>query len=669
MRKEVKLIVENKSSIPEYVDQLNSVFGDVISVSAYSLNDPVAYLVKSSDIILTSAISAADFPELKKTQLKGKALISVNLCLQRKTLLHLDAYPRGERILVVNVTKFTAEEVIVQLCQAGYGHLCFLPWYPGCTHMQEPVSLAVTPGECGFIPDFVTQCIDLGPRQIDIVTIIELAVKLNCEYVLKTRRFFDFFEKQFNTSAGASILVERNQLLEQRLATLIQMYDGGLIGIGADHTIFDCNFQAAAKLKRTRADILNRQAADFLERDLLERCKIQQIPLTRRNACAEYAVQLTPITRGIDYLGAFALLQPAAANGERIQAGLEHHSVLGKGHTAKYRFSDICGNCCTLLKTIELAKKMARTDSSILITGESGTGKELFAQAIHQSSARAEAPFVAINCAALSDNLLESELFGYEEGAFTGAKRGGRMGLFELANTGSIFLDEIEGMAVSTQLKLLRVVQEREIMRVGGDCIIPIDVRIISASNQDLMSLVESGTFRRDLFYRVSALPLNIPPLRRRKEDIPILIEQFKNFLHLTFMLTDEAKAILLNYSWPGNIRELRNCVEYLGCQKIPVIEPEHLPHTIFGTGQGENMDETSAERLKRELLHALVAGSHGRSQLQRMLKRAGLDVTEGQLRRELERMKDLGWIASSAGRSGSHLTEAGMMEYKNGLK
>lgn len=662
MKQDIKLIVENKSAIEEYVGQLYSVFGDVVSVSAYSMDDPAAYTPQNEAAILTSAFSAADFPELKKTRLKGKTLIPVNLCLQRKSLLRLNAYPKGTRALVVNVTKFMAEEVIAQLCQAGYGHLTFVPWYPGCDD-GEGIPLAITPGESGCAPDFVTECIDLGPRQIDIVTIIELAVKLRCDYILKTRRFFDFFEKQFNTSAGVSILVEQNQLLEQRLSTLVQMFDSGLLGITAENEVFDCNFQAATQLGKTRAAMLHQRAAGFLEEDLLERCGTQQIPLRKQSPDGKYDVQVTPITRGVEYLGAFATLRGATSGNQTALPG----PASGKGHVAKYRFADICGSSQPILQTIELARKMARTDSSVLITGESGTGKELFAHAVHNSSARATAPFVAINCAALPDNLLESELFGYEDGAFTGAKRGGKRGLFELANTGSIFLDEIEGMAASTQLKLLRVIQEREMMRVGGDRVIPIDVRIISASNQDLMPLIESGKFRRDLFYRVSTLPLNLPPLRRRREDLLLLMEQFKSTLHLTFVLTEEAKTMLLRYNWPGNIRELRNCVEYLGCQNLPVIEPENLPYTIYRPRGEEDFGGFEPERVRREVLRALSIGPCGRKQLQRMLGQAGCSVAEGQLRRELEQLKAWGWITSGSGRGGSSLTEAGRQELKNG--
>lgn len=213
-----------------------------------------------------------------------------------------------------------------------------------------------------------------------------------------------------------------------------------------------------------------------------------------------------------------------------------------------------------------LAQKMAQTNLPILITGESGTGKELFAQAIHNSSPRREEPFIAVNCATIPDSLLESELFGYEEGAFTGAKKGGKLGLFEYAHRGTLLLDEIECMSLSLQVKLLRAIQEKEIMRLGSHKVIPIDVRLIAISNIDLEEMIQEKTFRKDLFYRLSTLPLSIPPLCERKGDIPLLIHAIQRTLGSSFTLTDEAMEVFLNHPYPGNVRELYNYLEYLSC-------------------------------------------------------------------------------------------------------
>jgi propionate catabolism operon transcriptional regulator len=216
-------------------------------------------------------------------------------------------------------------------------------------------------------------------------------------------------------------------------------------------------------------------------------------------------------------------------------------------------------------RTLAKAVNIGMSDSTAMLYGESGTGKEMIAQSIHNISERNREPFVAINCAALTENLLESELFGYEEGAFTGARKGGKPGLFELAHGGTLFLDEINSVTINLQTKLLRVLEEKEVMRIGSDYVIPLDVRILAAANENLKDKIKEGSFRNDLFYRLSILELNIPPLRVRKEDI---IPLFKNFLatfaknNYIIEIDSQLENMLLSYSWPGNVRELRNSAE-----------------------------------------------------------------------------------------------------------
>lgn len=237
-----------------------------------------------------------------------------------------------------------------------------------------------------------------------------------------------------------------------------------------------------------------------------------------------------------------------------------------KGFIAKYRFEDILTQSQRLHEIKELAALYATTQSSILIIGESGTGKELFAQSIHNASERASGPFVAVNCAAIPEHLLESELFGYEGGAFTGAKKEGKQGLFELAHKGTIFLDEIGEIPKSLQARLLRVLQEKEIMRVGGDKIIPVDIRIISATNKNLEEKIEHGEFRNDLYYRLNVFSIYLPPLRERVEDIALLTNAFFQNFYTKIELDKEEELLRLfkEYHWPGNIRELYNVVEQL---------------------------------------------------------------------------------------------------------
>lgn len=240
---------------------------------------------------------------------------------------------------------------------------------------------------------------------------------------------------------------------------------------------------------------------------------------------------------------------------------------LKKQKSAKYSFSNIIGESKSLMEVKNICQRAAMSDSNVLIMGESGTGKELFAHAIHNASDRASGPFVKINCAAIPSELLESELFGYEGGAFTGAKKEGKVGKFELANGGSIFLDEIGDMPLQMQVKLLRVLQEREIERIGSTKTRPINVRIISATNKNLEEEVKSGNFREDLYYRLNVMSVNIEPLRKRKDDIRPLAKALVKKLSSQMgvhvdSISEKAMAALEAYDWPGNIRELENVIE-----------------------------------------------------------------------------------------------------------
>ena len=243
----------------------------------------------------------------------------------------------------------------------------------------------------------------------------------------------------------------------------------------------------------------------------------------------------------------------------QVRKKLRHSSF-----QAKYQFSNILHKSRIMDSVISDAMTYSYSDSNILICGETGTGKELFAQSIHNSSPRKNHPFVAINCSALPENLLESELFGYVEGAFTGASKGGKMGFFELAHKGTIFLDEIGDVSPNLQSRLLRVLQEREVVRLGSDTVIPVDVRVISATNKNLKEEVANGRFRQDLLYRLDVLELNLPPLRNREQDALFLLSQLISYEHertgcILTGLSEEGASLITQYPWPGNIREMRN--------------------------------------------------------------------------------------------------------------
>jgi transcriptional regulator with PAS, ATPase and Fis domain len=289
--------------------------------------------------------------------------------------------------------------------------------------------------------------------------------------------------------------------------------------------------------------------------------------------------------------------------------------ILATGHVATARFDDILGASEPLREAIRTAADFAATPSTVLIQGETGTGKELFAQGIHNASARRDGPFVAVNCAALPGQLLESELFGYVPGAFTGASSKGKPGLFELAHGGTIFLDEIAEMDRVTQGKLLRVLQEKKVMRLGSDQVIPVDVRVVAASNRDLRRLVADGAFRDDLFYRLNVLMLRLPPLRERAADVAPLARAFLDEQARAqgrmSLLAPPALRALEQHPWPGNVRELQNVVARLAATvRSDVVTAAHVRQALGGPPLAPSQPAFAPPA--DEIAQALAA-SHGR--------------------------------------------------------
>jgi two-component system response regulator AtoC len=288
------------------------------------------------------------------------------------------------------------------------------------------------------------------------------------------------------------------------------------------------------------------------------------------------------ITKPFDVNEVIALAQKAIE-----QDKLLREVVYLRSQREEIRFENIVGKSKKIREIFGIIEKVLKTDATVFISGESGTGKELIARAIHFNSPRKQKPFIPINCAGIPENLLESELFGHEKGAFTDATNQ-RLGMFELANEGTLFLDEISGLRLDVQANLLRALEEKEIRRLGGTKIIRVDVRIISATNIDLKQAVQEGKFRQDLYYRLNVVPIYLAPLRERKEDIPLLVDYFLQKYNQVFRkkiegLTKESLGYLINYDWPGNVRELKNVIERLVALKDEgVITPKDLPFDIF---------------------------------------------------------------------------------------
>ncbi len=347
----------------------------------------------------------------------------------------------------------------------------------------------------------------------------------------------------------------------------------------------------------------------------------------------EVIVDAAPIVVGGKLAGSVAVIHDLSEI-KALSLELDQAKRIIRNLEAKYTFDDIKGSDMNITSAIEKAKLAASTPATVIIRGESGTGKELVAHAIHNGSPRMNSQFIRVNCAAIAENLMESELFGYEGGAFTGALKGGKTGYFEMAHGGTVFLDEIAEITLSAQAKLLRVLQEREIVRVGGTKAIRVDVRIITATNADLEDLVERGLFRKDLYYRLNVLPIHMPPLRDHLGDIDelanFMIKKFnQDYGRHVFEISRDVLEILKKYHWPGNIRELEN---YIGRAMINVklgektLEKHHLPPILLADkgirgGMVDLSELLGAEHHFELTLQEMLSGAE-KKYLQEVLKK-----------------------------------------------
>lgn len=375
-------------------------------------------------------------------------------------------------------------------------------------------------------------------------------------------------EDAFSRAAEAAAIRREEMRRASRLRTILESIYDGVVAVDPRGTVELCNPAARRMLRLDEADPIGAPVERVIPGTKLTQVLRTGVPETGRLqsvGAARIVTNRVPIRDRAEIVGAVATFQEAR---EVVQAERRvRQEEAGKGRfEAKFTFGDILGRSEALLEKKRLAARYAASDLTVLLYGRSGTGKELFAQSIHSASARRSGPFVAVNCGALPASLIESELFGYEEGAFTGAKRNGKAGLFELAHKGTLFLDEVDGLPPALQCRLLRVLQEREVLRIGGAGVIPVDVRVIAATNRPPQALLAEKRLREDLYYRLNVLYLRLPPLRERSEDIETLVRHFLRREGVA--LAQETLEVLLRAfaacDWPGNVRQLQNAVQRL---------------------------------------------------------------------------------------------------------
>lgn len=689
MKKSIAVIALDPFAGKAYARQVRSVFGERAVVRNYSMMDGTAANMEPCDLFMgsTDAFDAMGDPDRYIPPEAQRMEIQVTYL--KEAVRRLEEIPKGTKVLYVNITEVMAREAVTQLEQLGITHLKFILYAPG-SKLTEMAEIAVTPDEERYVPSGISTIINLGQRTCSSDTMIEAAFRLGFDDLLEEVEFKRYQESVCTNTYYFDEMFNRSRRLESQFDILMEVLDQGVIAVNEHGEIYAVN-KNAADITRVPENLgISKAGEEVFPYIPFRRCleeKKETSPQVVRVAGNLVSLYVRPVLRRDACVGAFAILQKFNEM-ERRQNELRVQLMKkGQGHRAKYCFDDVIGQSAPILKTKFILNKMAGTESPVLLIGETGTGKELFAHSVHNASKRRDQPFVAINCAAMPENLLESELFGYEEGAFTGAKKGGRPGLFEFAHQGTLFLDEVEGMSPALQVKLLRVLQEREIMRVGGNQIIHVDVRIVAATNEELEQKVAEGTFRQDLYYRLNALPVLIPPLREREEDVFLILDSFRKELGGSFRLSDDIKELFREYEWPGNIRELRNVVDYLCFTGHTVITIDDLPpvfrirknrQEVNGIKGEELNPQTSAkppryetilhtptqqERVILEILYDAErrGQSIGREKILLEAQMREIKLTQPQVRKILGRLEEIGYVTVTKGRGGSNITKKGV--------
>ncbi|HNX31779.1 MAG TPA: sigma 54-interacting transcriptional regulator [Holophaga sp.] len=677
--KKIALIATRRATAQVHAATLRHIFGKAIQIHIHALEtDPIGSTLDADVVVMTThqlCTSVCQFiPETART-------VIINITITREQFRKVAEIPAGTSVLLVNDNPEMTLDLLSQFFQFGLNHLQFVPYYPGITN-DPKIDIAVTPDESAHVPPFVKHVLDIGDRVLDAQTLIEIATALDLEHILHQEAYLQYVKNICPSSGGIISQFDRANVLESQLSSLQDLLEEGLVIIDASGKTRACNRKAREVLK-AESTLVGVPITDVIPKirfsDVLERAQEVDYTLVRVHS-RNISVKVVPVQANGEVRGALAIVNTFDEK-EKSQQHLRAQ-LLGKGHRSRYNFEDILTACPAMQEVKDLAQKKALSDASVLIIGETGTGKELFAHAIHNASRRKEQQFVTVNCAALPESLLESELFGYEEGAFTSARKGGKPGFFELSHRGTLFLDEIGEMDMNLQTRLLRVLENREVMRIGGDRMISVDIRIIAATNKDLWAQVEQGKFRKDLYYRLNVLPIEVPPLRERREDVLLILEHFMKIRSLRFTLSPETVRVLMDYHWPGNIRELKNVFDYLTHLDKDQIDARDLTPILRRAALGrmrEGPDEPAAGSLSslgvdaeecRFLLGCLHA-SHkqkvrsGRHKLHLQALEQDLFLTEAQIRKLLEKMERAGLVKLSAGRGGTKITPLGIETYR----
>lgn len=684
--KKIALITGSVETAKSLNAQLRVFLPESISIEVYVSDDGIRSVENTDLIVFSSQALYEEVCSMEVLDINVQYIVGIRT-INYDALDLIVSIPNQTKVLLVNDLKESAEEVRNAIFEIGLDQMDLGLYYPGCSIDLSEYRIAITPGEMKYVPPVIPEVIDIGSRIFDFKTIAKILTQLNLLEQSSGSFSKMYLEKIIKIAKGLAVSKAEVVKLNENLERVIDSFNAGLLVFDHHYNIvvFNDILKQILKMKKYMfvGNVLNRVIHNkkllmFLMDGMYDESYNMSIDGN------EYVVTKFKISDSELICVSFKSL-----NAHNLTRRTKQEAIR-KRYVAKYYLDDILGISDGIMKFKEVLLKLAKTDMNILIQGESGTGKELTASAIHNHSLRLEAPFLAVNFSALPDDLIESELFGYAEGAFTGAKKGGKIGLFEEANGGTIFLDEIGDISLKVQSRLLRVLEEKEIMPIGSNEIKPVDVRIIAATNRDLLQMVGEKRFREDLYFRLKMGFIQLPPLRERKEDIPILLEYIAHSMTISKVrFSDELVMRLTNYDWMGNIRELKNTINYmLAVRTSDELTVADLPNENFFKSVDFNCDNLKVEdpvcHWNSAINSEIFLNDEQRYFLETIFKFINEDKavsrktlseqsflgkykrSENQVRRILNQLQDKKLIEMSKGRRGIILTE---IAYKTIIK
>lgn len=660
--KHLVLITRGKNTWQTLYDQLTGLLGHHVAISGYHLGGKLPDHIQG-DLILASSQELV--PEILGLIRPGCPLVVASRAINYHEIEKLFDIPSGTDVLLVSDALPAAEETISLLLALGIDHIRYHPYVPGLSRYSR-IKIAVTPGEPDCVPAWVEHIVDINSRYVDITTLAEIIDRLSLidarANILSANYMRDVIQLIRKNKQNARI----SYLLNNKLHAVINTVHDGILAVDETNSVSVINPVAERLLALDAAQGTGKKLDEIVNgniKEMLIQASEQHHEKFIRYNNRQFIVNTAAIHDNEKAAG-FVYTFKDVSEIQRLEEELRRKTVKEQ-LVARYTLKQIIGASPVIRDTIDKAYRLAASESPILIQGESGTGKELLAQGIHNASSRRHGPFIAVNFAALSESLIESELFGYEEGAFTGARKGGAPGLFEQAHKGTIFLDEIGDSPLASQVRILRVLQEKQVRRIGSARNIPVDVRVISATNQSLKALMTRGLFRKDLYYRLNVLSLSLPSLKEREDDIIMLAKHYyRKFKPAANAPSPDVyfsliKPYLLAYDWPGNIRELQNAVEYLisicpGEAPAAHLLPEEIRHCLtaaevllLGDGSGDRAG------LREKVLREIIRCNQKGLPIGRRSLAAALALPESLVRKIIAELQASGHIVVNRGRNG----------------